>query len=247
MNEDELKRRFYPESSLSGFSHVDGTVAFYNQVIALMRNTDTVLDFGAGRGELLTDDKVGFRRNICDLRRYCSHLDGCDLDPVVLENPYLDAATVITHTEPLPYEDNRFDIIVARYVFEHVENAEATARELLRILKPGGVIAATTPSKWGYIGVSARMVPSRYHIAVLSRSQPQRKPEDVFPTRYKLNTFQGLSGAFGRSADVFIVRRAPEPVYHFGNPWLYRLIKWVNKHAPDRLLPVMDVYVRKGC
>lgn len=245
VDEDQLKRRFYPEANVSGFSHVDGTISFYNHVAAIVRPTDTLLDFGAGRGEPLIDDKVVYRRNIGNFNGRCHHIDGCDIDPAILENPFLDTAKVISNDQPLPYEDNRFDIIVSRYVFEHVENAEFTARELLRVVKPGGIIAATTPNKWGYIGVSARIVPSRHHVRVLSRSQPDRKPEDVFPTQYKLNTPRDLRRAFGVGADIFIVEKASEPAYHFGRPWLYRLFKWMNKHSPDALLPVLDVYVRK--
>lgn len=247
MNDDELIKRHYPEAALSGFTHVDGTVGFYTQIAGFMRPSDTVLDFGAGRGELLADDKVAYRRELCDLRNRCHHLDGCDLDPVVLENPYLDEARILQPGAPLPYPDNHFDVIVARYVFEHVADPASTARELLRILKPGGIIAATTPNKWGYIGIGARAIPSRHHVAVLAHSQPERKPEDVFPTQYKLNTRRALQGAFGEGAEVFIVQKAPEPVYHFDKPWLFKLMKWVSKHSPNALLPVMDVYIRKLC
>ena len=246
MDDDELKRRFYPETSLSGFSYVDGTIAFYQQVVALIQPNDTVLDFGAGRGELLADDTVSYRREICDLRARCGHLDGCDIDPAILDNPYLDSAKVIDIGAPLPYQDSRFDVIVARYVFEHVENPSFIGRELLRVLKPGGVIAATTPTKWGYIGIGARAIPSRHHVAVLSQSQPERKPEDVFPTQYKMNTRRALMNTFGDSAEVFIVRRAPEPVYHFGKTWLFKAMKWINKHSPDAVLPVMDIFIRKA-
>jgi hypothetical protein len=89
------------------------------------------------------------------------------------------------------------------------------------------------------------MVPNKFHVRVLSRSQPERKPEDVFPTQYKLNTPRDLRRAFGDGADVFVTRKAPEPAYHFGRPWLYRLFKSMNKHSPDAVQPILDVYVRK--
>lgn len=245
MDNDQLKRKFYPEANLSGFTHVDGTLSFFNQVAAIVKPTDVVLDFGAGRGELLVDDKVAYRRGIGIFRGRCSHVDGCDIDTVVLENPFLDAAEVIDIENPLPYPDGRFDVVIARYVLEHIANPAFVAKELLRVLKPGGVIAATTPNKWGYIGIAARLVPSRHHVRVLSRSQPSRKVEDVFPTTYFMNTRKSLADKFGPDVEVFIVRRAPEPDYHFGSTWIYRLLKWLNKHMPDRLLPVMDVFVRK--
>ncbi|MGD9590866.1 MAG: class I SAM-dependent methyltransferase [Mycolicibacterium sp.] len=245
MEDKELKRRFYPESNVGGFSHVDGTISFFNHLAAIVRQTDTVLDFGAGRGNAFLDDEVDFRREIQNFKGRCRHLDGCDIDPAVLHNPSLDDAKVIVPGEPLPYEDNRFDVIIARWVFEHIDTPEFVASELLRVVKPGGIIAATTPNKWGYIGLGARSVPSRLHVRVLSRSQPTRKAEDVFPTRYKMNTARALFKAFGAGADVFIAKKASEPAYHFGKPWIYRSVKWMNKHCPDVLLPVVDVYVRK--
>ena len=245
MDDDQLKHRFYPESNLSGFTYVDGTVGFYNQISAVMQPTDVVLDFGAGRGEILLEDGVDYRRQIGHLKGRCAHLDGCDIDPAVLNNPFLDEAKLIEEGAPLPYEDGRFDIIVARYVFEHVENPRPMALELLRVLKPGGLSAAITPNKWGYIGVGARIVPNRFHEKVLTRGQSERKSEDIFPTRYKLNTLPDLRNAFGDQADLFVIRKASEPAYHFGKPWIYRLIKFTNKHFPDALLPVLDVYIRK--
>ena len=245
LTDTELKRRFYPESNIGGFTHDDGTIGFFNHLVAIARPTDTVLDFGAGRGEPLLDDDVAYRRGIANFKGRSRHLDGCDVDPVVLHNPFLDQATVIDPGEPLPYEDGRFDIIVARSVFEHIENPGFVAGELLRVLAPGGVIAATTPNKWGYIGIAGRIVPSRHHVTVLAHSQPDRKPEDVFPTYYRMNTVAALRRAFGKRADVYVARKAPEPAYHFGRPWIYRLVKSMNKHAPDALLPIIHVYVRK--
>lgn len=245
MRTDPMLRKFYPETNISGFSHVDGTVSFYSQIAAIIRPTDTVLDFGAGRGELLSDDQNVYRRGLCNLRGRCAHLDGCDLDSSVLGNPYLDAAKTLEEGVPLPYEDKRFDLIVARYVFEHIANPAFVAGELLRVLKPGGVIAATTPNKWGYISASARLIPSRIYLRVLARSQPQRKPEDVFPTQYRLNTPRALRKYFA-GHEVFIVPKAAEPAYYFDSRFLFKLLKFANKHTPDSLLPVLDVYVRKG-
>lgn len=244
MDDLSLKCRFYPEANISGLSHVDGTVALYTQVAAILRPSDYVLDFGAGRGELLMDDPIEWRRQLCSLKGRCQHLDGCDIDEVVLQNEFLDQAKVIKVGRPLPYEDNRFDIVIARSVFEHIDTPEFTAAELLRVTKPGGIIAAVTPNKWGYIAVAARLVPNRLHVRALEAIQPDRKPEDVFPTRYRMNTPRALRRVF-RDADVFVAAGAAEPAYHFGSPLVYRSVKWVTKHLPQLLQPTLHVFIRK--
>jgi SAM-dependent methyltransferase len=240
-----LLRRFYPEANIGGFSHVDGTISFYTQIAAVLKPTDRVLDFGAGRGEPLLDDDNSYRRGLSNLQGRCAHVEGCDIDPAVLTNPFLDHAEVIEPGKPLPYADNNFDIVFARSVFEHIEDPEWLARELLRIVKPGGLIAASTPNKFAYFAVAARMVPNRLHAGALSKVQPGRKAEDVFPTHYRLNTAAHLRKAFGEHAVVFVTYVSSEPGYHFGKPLVYRAVKWLNKHLPNSLQPVILVYIRK--
>lgn len=246
MKNEALLRKFYPESRIGGFSHVDGTVAFFVQVAAALRPTDVILDFGAGRGELLIDDDNTFRRNLSNLKGRCAHLEGCDVDSAVLQNPFLDHAEVIDPHGSLPYAASQFDIVISRYVFEHIDNPEHVARELLRVVKPGGLIAAVTPNRYGYIAIGATLVPNRAHITALSSIQPWRKAQDVFPTRYRMNTATALRNLFGSGAKVNVTSWSSEPAYHMGSPLVYAAIKWMNKHLPARLQPTLHVYIQKA-
>ena len=161
--------------------------------------------------------------------------DGCDVDKAILENPFLDHAELIYPDSPLPYPDNRFDIVVARSVFEHVENPDHVARELLRVVKPRGCNCRYhTQQVWIYRPWCA-MVSNRMHVSALKTIQPERKDEDVFPTRYRMNTPAALRKAFGDCADVYVAGWSSEPGYHFGRPNIYRMIKWLNKHSPTAL------------
>jgi SAM-dependent methyltransferase len=241
----ELRRCFYPESAVGGFSHVDGTVAFFTQISSVLKPTDVVLDFGAGRGEHIVDDAIAYRRDLSTLKGRCAHVEGCDLDDAVLHNDYLDHATVLTANAPLPFPDDEFDVIVSRYVFEHVDNPQFIANELLRVVKPGGWIAAVTPNKYGYIAAGARLIPNRMHVNALKNIQPTRKAQDVFPTQYRMNTAVTLRRLFGSRADVAVSYWSSEPAYHFGSPVIFRAMKWTHKHFPDVVQPVLHVYIRK--
>jgi SAM-dependent methyltransferase len=48
----------------------------------------------------------------------------------------------------LPFPDNTFDRIIASEVLEHVPDDQQALNEILRVLKPGGTLAATVPA-WG--------------------------------------------------------------------------------------------------
>lgn len=240
-----LSRRFFPEANINGFSHADAGLRLYTQIDAFLRPNHRVLDFGAGRGEHILDNPIDYRRRLFDLRGRCAHVEGCDVDVAVLTNPFLDDAKVIEPDSPLPYPDNSFDIIYSRFVFEHVENPDLIARELVRIVKPGGLIAALTPNKRGYIALVATAIPNNLHVRVLRYIQPRRKSVDVFPTRYLLNTPKAVRRAFGSSVEIYPVYTSGEPGYYFGSPLLYRIAKSLHKHLPDRLQPLLIFYIRK--
>ncbi len=46
----------------------------------------------------------------------------------------------------LPFRDDTFDRIICSEVFEHIPDDSAAMAELARVLRPGGVLAATVPS-----------------------------------------------------------------------------------------------------
>jgi SAM-dependent methyltransferase len=240
-----LASRFYPELAASGFSHVDGSVTFYSQVAALLQPQHRVLDFGAGRGELIADDPVPYRRWLTNPQGRCAHVEGSDVDPMVLENPYLDGAKVTTIGEALPYADASFDLVLSRYVFEHIDTPEQTAAELLRVTRPGGWICAITPNAWGYIALFSRLVPNRLHVAALRFVQPHRKAEDVFPTRYGMNSARTLRRLFGDQADVFLFRISAEPAYHFNRWLLFFGFKLLHKLLPAVNQTTLCVFIRK--
>ncbi|MBA3511517.1 class I SAM-dependent methyltransferase [Sphingomonas sp.] len=240
-----LERQAFEEVNVSGFSHIDQEVAFFTQIAALVRADDFVLDFGAGRGEFFYDEPSRYRLWLQNFRGRVAHVDGCDIDPAVLGNPTLDEAKLLEKGQPLPYEDERFDIVVSRYVFEHVSDPEWLARELLRVTKPGGWICALTPNKWGYVALASRLFPNRVHSRLLRSVQPHRKEEDVFPTAYKLNRPKDVRRFFSGGADVFHYTTSAVPSYHFGSYFVFRATLLLHRVLPPILDLVLGLFIRK--
>ena len=239
-------KRLYPELAVGGFTRDDKTVDFYSRIGALLTPESVVVDFGAGRGGFL-DDSPSYVRSLQLLKGRVSRVIGIDIDPVVLENPSVDEAQVWTPGDPVELPDASVDVIVSDYTFEHIDDPGLVLPELKRIVKPGGWICARTPNRWGYIALSARAVPNRHHARVVARVQPGREAQDVFPTRYRLNTLKAVRQAFPEPEwEVFGYTVNGEPVYFGNSRVLIYGVHALSKVLPQRLGAMYMFFIRKA-
>ncbi|MEZ4454212.1 MAG: class I SAM-dependent methyltransferase [Nannocystaceae bacterium] len=145
------------------------------RVLARLRADAVVLDLGAGAGIVRQMDLRGHAARIC----------GVDLDPRVVDNPFLDEAKVADGAS-IPYDDATFDVVVADNVLEHLDDPTGVLREVARVLRPGGSFLFKTPNRRHYMPLIARMTPLWFHRAV--NRLRGREVVDTFPTRYRVNT-----------------------------------------------------------
>jgi SAM-dependent methyltransferase len=110
---------------------------------------DRVLDLGCGAG-----------RHAFEAARQGAHVVACDLDLAELKDvrglfgamaeagEIEDGGGVAVNGDALslPFPDATFDRIIASEVMEHIPDDAGAARELARVLRPGGTIAVTVPS-----------------------------------------------------------------------------------------------------
>jgi SAM-dependent methyltransferase len=117
--------------------------------------------------------------------------------------------------ESLPFEDNSFDAVVSLAVLEHVRDPFACARELARVLKPGGTLIADVPFL---------------------------QPVHGYPHHYYNMTEQGLRNLFADTLDIERCFTPPHGHPMFGIAWSlgqYRL------GLPDALLDSFDAMTVK--
>ncbi len=103
---------------------------------------DRILDIPCGRGFYI------------NMLRYAFEVDvvGADLDWSVMEKAQANLSgydrVQLNHASiySLPYAANTFDSAIASEILEHLDDDVGGLREILRVLKPGGVVAITVPN-----------------------------------------------------------------------------------------------------
>jgi SAM-dependent methyltransferase len=118
----------------------DGDFVFVPERIPLFRAAigtgKRVLDLGCRSGALT--------RHLLD----GNDVVGVDVDPAALAKAAaLGIEPVQANVEePLPFEDESFDAVVAGELFEHLQFPEALVAEIRRVLRPRGVLVGSVPN-----------------------------------------------------------------------------------------------------
>lgn len=120
---------------------------------------------------------------------------GCDLDLAALRDRERHDRICGATLDHLPFRDQAFDLVTCNMVFEHLDHPELAVAELARVTRPGGEIVIHTVNARHYLSWVARLTPFRFHRLVVARLEG-RKPEDVYPTRYRANTVERLRALF---------------------------------------------------
>jgi SAM-dependent methyltransferase len=199
-----LERHYYT-------GYVDEHERFDAVVRGYLTPDTSLLDAGAGRGIQFPND----------YREHVAHAFGVDLDPAVGANESLDAG-VVADLDRLPFRAESFDLVISKYVFEHLERPLTVMREIRRSMRTGGHLLIHTPNRWHYVALGATVTPTRFH--AWYNAKRGREEADTFKTRYRANDESALQRLASRSGFrvVSIDLIETKPDYLVFHPALYR-------------------------
>lgn len=151
IHEDELRRREEAARASEGHS-ADPILAMVSRILEAEGARGELLDVGCGRGDL-------FQRLPATITSYT----GVDL---VRYEGFPDAPQARFRigdlNQRLPVEDVAADVVVAIETIEHLENPRALFRELVRALRPGGLLLVTTPNQLSLLSKLSFLVKDRH-------------------------------------------------------------------------------------
>ena len=127
-------------STFAAFETVTGLAAPELVKFAGVQKGDRVVDVGCGTGVVaVTAAQVGAKVSASDLTP--------ELIARAKENSMISGFEIdfqIADVEQLPYDNDKFDFVLSQFGHMFAPRADIATSEMLRVLKPGGVIAFST-------------------------------------------------------------------------------------------------------
>ena len=191
----------------------------YDQLIGRFVHPEAlVLDIGCSRGD--PDLPSMTKARLCV---------GADLDLLGLRANTIDHCCVMAPMGALPFADASFDLIVCKWVVEHLADPAKDFAEAYRVLKPGGAIVLLTPNGHSLFTLISRSMSHRVK-QILKGRMFETHEEDTFRTYYRANTIGQLNTLLGAAGfQPTEVRLLPGmfTFFIFSGP-LARLVRWLE-------------------
>jgi ubiquinone/menaquinone biosynthesis C-methylase UbiE len=105
------------------------------------KENETILEAGCGYGRV-TRMIVPYGPKIIGVDISKTMVDFCS------ESFPVNFRACIADITELPFADSSFDKVICNGTIEHVENPEKAIKELVRVLKPGGIILVSATNSW---------------------------------------------------------------------------------------------------
>jgi SAM-dependent methyltransferase len=184
------------EAEIRPISHRSTNDKVLELVRPLLRQGVKVADIGAGEGffSQLLGQHIQSQLGLAP----SAIVSSCDIFPQYFRYRDIECLA-ITPDGRLPYPDASIDIACSLEVVEHVEDQFAFARELYRILKPGGIAILSTPnvlnvnSRWRNLHSGFAVL---FDPLLLSSADPVHTSGHINPVSYYYLAYQLTRAGF---------------------------------------------------
>jgi len=157
-----------------------------------------VLDAGCGDGDF------GVVKEVLEVPL---RLVGIDIDESSLRSNNKYDNLICASVEHLPFKEGLFDLIVSRFVFEHLEDPGLVFGEMARVLNDGGSVIILTQNLWNPLMFMSYLLPLRLRKWVTRRVFRSDEDEGRFETYYRCNDrrrFESMVSRYpGIEIDIF--------------------------------------------
>jgi SAM-dependent methyltransferase len=152
----------------------------FNETLSELQNSSHIcLDIGCGEMSELSED-LDFKLKI-----------GTDIlftqSTNLFSFPFLQSDIY-----SLPFKNHSIDIILLRFVVEHIELPKNALDEIFRVLKLTGKVLILTTNILSPIIFMPKVIPYKYRKKILLKIF-RAGDEDIFPTYHRLNSFKAIN------------------------------------------------------
>ncbi|MEO8595303.1 MAG: methyltransferase domain-containing protein [Candidatus Solibacter sp.] len=138
------------------------------------------------RGKRVLDAGCGAGYGSAALAEVAEHVTGFDIAPEAVEHarahyPAGNLAFEQASCTALPYDDGRFDLVVAFEVIEHLEHWREFLQEARRVLAPSGQLIVSTPNRLYYTESRGTEGANPFHVHEFDFEEFHRELQQYFP------------------------------------------------------------------
>lgn len=216
----------YWESGLHGGN--DWSSEYFNKVMGILKGRRRILDYGSGLG-------LNYQRSLAaSVEEYVP----ADVSDVAFKDAKQKgfSPVKIGQEGEVPFASSTFDGAACIEVFEHLFDPLSAAREIHRVLRPGGALVASVPN-FGYLP---------WRLQAMIRARVPSEPENP-----KKNFFNGVHiRYFNTSTFRRLLRDAgfkQIKIYSFDNCsiwdifWAFSYLGYITSFARNYLPPVFHL------
>lgn len=117
--------------------------------------------------------------------------------------------SIVGDIQTHPLEPEAYDAVVCWNVLEHLDRPGAALENMLRALRPGGLLVVAVPNPWSLKGWATRVTPHRFHVWVYRRvfgyERAGTEGQGPFRTYFRPGARPAALSGFARAEGLEIV------------------------------------------